>query len=62
MHRSPERADHARCHAGLKAKRVPDRDDNLPNSQIFRIGQPHVSKMRRVDPNHRKVGIGIIAD
>src|SRR5207244_10168067 len=62
MHRAAERTDHARGNAGLKTKRVSDRNDDLADAQTLRIRQAHVRKVRRIDPNHSEIRIGIIAD
>jgi hypothetical protein len=43
IHRATERADHASCHAGLEAERIPDRNRHLANTQTLGIGQAHMN-------------------
>ena len=62
MHGASERADHARCDARLKAERIPDGNYNLPDAQVFRVGQSDVGQVWRIDANDREIGIGIISD
>ncbi len=62
IHGTSKCADNSRRHAGLKTERVADRDHQLPDPQIFRISQPHVDKLRRIDANHRKICFWIVAN
>ena len=61
MHRATERADHARSDARLKAERITNRDYELTYAQILRVGQAHMSELRRIDSNHSEIGVRIVA-
>src|SRR3954468_11642751 len=61
MHRAAECADDACRDARLEAKRISNRDHELTYAQIFRVGQTHMSELRRIDSNHSEIGVRIIA-
>src|SRR4029453_1198000 len=61
MHRGTECADHASRDARLKAKRITNRDHELTCAQILRVGQAHMSELRRTDSNHGEIGVRIVA-
>ena len=61
MHRPAECADYACSDARLKAKRISDRDHQLADPQIFGVGETHMGQLRRVDSNHREIGVRIVA-
>src|SRR5262249_28448291 len=61
MHRAAERADYASSDTRLKAEWISDRDHKLTHTQILRVGQAHVSKLRRIDSNHSEIGVRIVA-
>src|SRR4029450_5392590 len=61
VHRATECADHAGSDACLKAERISDRDHQLADPQVLGVGQTHIGKLRRINPNNRKIGIWIIA-
>ncbi len=62
VHRATERANHSGGHARLKTERVTNGDCDLTDAQCFRIGQPHVGKLRRINANHGEIGIRIVSD
>ena len=45
----------------LKSVRTPDRDRDLPDAQLRRVGKPNVWKSRRADLDDRQIGVGIVA-
>ena len=60
--RSPQRADHARRHGGLKPVRIADRNRHLPRPQVLRISQGNGLQSGSIDANDGKIGRRIIAD
>jgi hypothetical protein len=62
MHRAAERADYARSHARLETERVANRYCHLPDAQAFGIGQTYMGELGRIDPDHSKISVGIVAD
>src|SRR5262249_56285330 len=59
MHRAAERADYASSDTRLKAEWISDRDHKLTHTQILRVGQAHVGKLRRIDSNHSAIAVPI---
>src|SRR5207248_11490957 len=41
---------------------VADRYRHLPNAQAFGIGQTYMGELRCIDPHHREISVGIVAD
>ena len=62
MHGASQRADHARRDTRLKAERIADRDHDLANSQVFRLSEPDMNEIRRINPDNREIGIGIVSN
>ena len=60
--RSPQRADHARRHGGLKPVRIADRNRHLARPQLLRISQWNGLQSGNIDSNDGKIGGRIIAD
>ena len=60
--RAAEGADDAGRYRALKAERVADRDHQLTDPQLPRIAEPGKGRGVAVEPQHREVGVGIVAD
>ena len=60
--RAPEGADHARRYRALKAERIADRHHQLTDPQLPRIAEPGKRRSVALEPQHREVGVGIVAD
>ena len=62
VHRATERTNHSGGDARLKPKRITNGDRDLTDTQCFRIGQPHMRKLRRINANHGEISIRIVSD
>ena len=60
--RAAERADDAGGHGIGQAERIADRDHELPGTQARRIPERCRYEFRRIDTQHRKIGMRIVAD
>ena len=60
--RAAERADDARGYRVGEPVRIADRDDELARTQRGRIAKRGVREFRRVDAQHREIGVRIVAD
>src|SRR6516165_4498425 len=60
--RGAQRAYDTRRDGALEAERVADRDNELADPQPARITDPGENRGLAVEPQHRKVGVGIVTD
>src|SRR6266480_3679 len=61
MHRATKRADHSSSDARLETERIPNRDHELAYAQTLGVGEAHMRQLRRIDANHGKIRVRIVA-